>query len=270
MKCKGCEKEAATKKGWCSVGCYRQNQHLVQNNGRKTKTKRVTVICKECGKRELKTVPQSKKYTYCSIACSTKNNIKPSKVINCLNCKAPVEQKPWQAKNTKVKKFCNQACYAEYHSSGNHKYGRITTWTEKNCLTCNIHFEVPPSRSDTAKYCSRKCHNIGNIQNMKKAGTSIEIAIENILKELNIQYTTQKPLLRLTVVDFFIEPNIVIYADGDYWHNLPESIKRDKRNNAALKEAGYDVLRFWGSQIQDNPNQVMEQINETIDRKSSL
>jgi hypothetical protein len=33
-KCIGCDKEATTKKGWCSVSCYRINQRLVQNSGR--------------------------------------------------------------------------------------------------------------------------------------------------------------------------------------------------------------------------------------------
>lgn len=34
MECLGCEKEAVTKKGWCSIQCYRANQNLVQNSGR--------------------------------------------------------------------------------------------------------------------------------------------------------------------------------------------------------------------------------------------
>lgn len=32
-KCKGCEQEAKTKKGWCSIECYRKNQKLVKNSG---------------------------------------------------------------------------------------------------------------------------------------------------------------------------------------------------------------------------------------------
>jgi len=33
-KCIGCDKEPKTKKGWCSLLCYRSNQHLVENSGR--------------------------------------------------------------------------------------------------------------------------------------------------------------------------------------------------------------------------------------------
>lgn len=33
-KCIGCNNVAKTKKGWCSVECYRKNQKLVENKGR--------------------------------------------------------------------------------------------------------------------------------------------------------------------------------------------------------------------------------------------
>ena len=33
-KCKGCDKESKSKKGWCSIDCYRTNQHVIENNGR--------------------------------------------------------------------------------------------------------------------------------------------------------------------------------------------------------------------------------------------
>jgi hypothetical protein len=31
VKCKGCDKDAKTKKGWCSIDCYRHNQYLGEN-----------------------------------------------------------------------------------------------------------------------------------------------------------------------------------------------------------------------------------------------
>jgi hypothetical protein len=33
-KCIGCDNISKTKKGWCSVNCYRKNQALVENSGR--------------------------------------------------------------------------------------------------------------------------------------------------------------------------------------------------------------------------------------------
>jgi len=34
MKCIGCNNKSKTKKGWCSIDCYRRNQNLINNKGR--------------------------------------------------------------------------------------------------------------------------------------------------------------------------------------------------------------------------------------------
>jgi len=264
MKCNGCDNQAVTKKGWCSVDCYRKNQHLVANSGRKQNTKRVEVYCAKCNKLELKTEPQAKKYLYCSIECLTQSNIKPTTSKSCKNCNSKFHLKPGKDKTHGVGIFCSMKCYKEYHSSGNHKYGRRVEWIKKKCKTCNEEFEVTPARTDSAKFCSLRCHNINNFLNMNTSNTDIENIIGKMPKELNIRYTPQHPLLGITVADFFVEPNIAIYADGDYWHSLPKSIIRDKRNNKVLKNHGFVVLRFLGSTIKTNPEFVKEQLHENI------
>jgi G:T-mismatch repair DNA endonuclease (very short patch repair protein) len=79
--------------------------------------------------------------------------------------------------------------------------------------------------------------------------TSIEIKIKKFLDILRIPYKTHKAVMGISQPDFFIEPNICIYCDGDYWHNLPEVIKRDKKINEILIFAGYKVLRLWENKI---------------------
>ena len=51
-----------------------------------------------------------------------------------------------------------------------------------------------------------------------------------------------------------MDPNICIFADGDYWHSdgFPETRKRDKIVNKELKKQGYKVLRFWEHEIKKN------------------
>ena len=34
MKCIGCDNKPKTKKGWCSIQCYRKNQGMIENSGR--------------------------------------------------------------------------------------------------------------------------------------------------------------------------------------------------------------------------------------------
>lgn len=99
-----------------------------------------------------------------------------------------------------------------------------------------------------------------------KTDTSIERALHKKLKRKNIIYEKDKPLLDLTRVDVFIPPNICIYADGNYWHNYPHGLKKDKRQNKKLKEEGYVVLRFWGSEIRENLNGCINTIINTIEK----
>lgn len=81
--------------------------------------------------------------------------------------------------------------------------------------------------------------------------TDIEKATRIILEELSISYLPQKPLMKITVVDFFVEPNKVIYVDGDYWHNKPAKIGNDKGITNYLIRCGYDVLRIKGSELKN-------------------
>lgn len=90
--------------------------------------------------------------------------------------------------------------------------------------------------------------------------TSIEIKTKEFLDELHIPYKTHKSVMGITQPDFFIEPNICVYCDGNYWHNLPNVIERDKKINEVLKFAGYKVIRLWEKEIK-----VM-QINEFENR----
>lgn len=55
----------------------------------------------------------------------------------------------------------------------------------------------------------------------------------------------QYPVLNRYVADFFIpEHNVIIEADGEYWHSKPEAIEHDKRRDLELKAAGYTVIRL--------------------------
>lgn len=103
------------------------------------------------------------------------------------------------------------------------------------------------------------------IARQKKSGTSIEILLENELKNSGLFYKKQFPLLGVTITDFYL-PNykIVVYADGDYWHLRPEVIERDGKINEKLVSAGFYVLRFWEHEIKESPSNCVEKIKETI------
>ncbi len=72
--------------------------------------------------------------------------------------------------------------------------------------------------------------------------TKIEVAIQNGLTNLGIQFRKHEPIIGQP--DVFIEPNLCIFADGYYWHNLEKWKKRDKIVNNELISRGYRLLRF--------------------------
>jgi len=100
-------------------------------------------------------------------------------------------------------------------------------------------------------------------QKLPKKFTKIEILLQKELKKENIEFKTHVPLI-CSIPDIFIEPNICIFADGDYWHNLPSYKKRDKRINRILKQHGFFVFRFWEHEIKQSPKDCIKKIKEVL------
>jgi DNA mismatch endonuclease, patch repair protein len=105
------------------------------------------------------------------------------------------------------------------------------------------------------------------IKYIKKSGTDIEIKLEEMLKRLNLNYETQKNISGICKPDFFISPNICIFADGDYHHKLSDVVDRDNKINKKLKINNYIILRFWGNDIKKHPEIIYEEIYKIIPMK---
>ena len=94
------------------------------------------------------------------------------------------------------------------------------------------------------------------------SNTSIEIKMQNELTLCNIDFQLQKAIIGIP--DIFIEPNICIFCDGDYWHNRPGSHERDTYVNKTLTAQGYKVLRFWEHAINASSEKCVQQIIQNI------
>ena len=111
--------------------------------------------------------------------------------------------------------------------------------------------------------------------------TIIEKILQNGLRKNGIKFQKHKPILGQP--DLFIEPNICIFADGDYWHGwdylngkkydnfkklnneyFEKAIQRDKKNTKKLRENGYKVRRFWEHEIKENPEKCLQKIIKII------
>lgn len=93
--------------------------------------------------------------------------------------------------------------------------------------------------------------------------TSIEVMLHKALNNAGIPFEKQKIIFGRP--DIFIEPNICIFADGDYWHNLPGRQERDAMVNERLTKDGYIVLRFWGSMIKNSIEECLQKIKQMVE-----
>ena len=82
--------------------------------------------------------------------------------------------------------------------------------------------------------------------------TSIEVKIQNFLKQLGIEYFTHQymKIEHGYQCDILIPSmNLVIECDGDYWHKYPIGNDLDHIRTSELISKGFKVLRLWEHEI---------------------
>ena len=154
-------------------------------------------------------------------------------------------------------KYCSRACSAKAIGRG-----REVARVRVECEVCGAVVEVLPYRAKVQKTCSTSCSAVKAIQSTPRQGTKLELAVMDILYGLGLDYKEQVALPG-TVVDFMIG-DIVIYADGDYWHSKPGVPERDARINERLTNEGYTVLRLPESLVHQRPEEAQRQIEEVL------
>ncbi len=95
--------------------------------------------------------------------------------------------------------------------------------------------------------------------------TSIEIKIQDYLKQLKINFFTHQYMSQINHAyqcDILIPSmKLVIECDGDYWHKYPIGMSIDHIRTEELLEKGFKVLRLWECEIKEmNLNQFKERI----------
>jgi len=118
--------------------------------------------------------------------------------------------------------------------------------------------------------------------------TSIEIKIQDFLKDLNMDFVTHNymsDIYHSYQCDIYLPKyNIILEADGDYWHGNPAKYKwgeltewqknqrwKDDIRTYELQTAGYKVLRLWEVDIkQMDLNSFKIILNNIIKEKNPL
>ncbi len=89
-----------------------------------------------------------------------------------------------------------------------------------------------------------------------------ERLLQEELTKRGVAFQKHKPIPGLP--DLFIEPNVCVFADGDYWHNIAEIAAADVKTNEVLRDKGYIVLRFWEKDIKASAAKCVDQIVEAM------
>lgn len=191
------------------------------HKGKQT-VERIKMVCKECTEtKELLPSELKRSGGFCSLICANRYNSR-------------------------------HRTYPEGKDNPNWRGGEI----ERICPICGEGYPVQRCKAKKSKHCSLICKYEAHRRFMVETppfvqtrNTDIERLLGQWLNKHNIKFEEQKPVEKVTTVDFFIEPNLCLYADGDYWHNKEDVRQRDKRINEALRIKGYKVVRLLGSEI---------------------
>jgi DNA mismatch endonuclease (patch repair protein) len=123
-----------------------------------------------------------------------------------------------------------------------------------------------------------------NMSLIKSKDTSIEVIFRKALWKAGFRYRKNykklpgKPDIVLT------KQKIAIFCDGELWHGknwdedkgriksnrdywipkIEKNIKRDFETDRDLKLMGWEVLRFWGMDIEKNLASCIEQVREAV------
>jgi len=129
-------------------------------------------------------------------------------------------------------------------------YDKVT----KKCPNCDKEFDVRYSHKDSRTHCSRKCF----IESDEP--TDIEKIMMNALEDDNIGYEFQKEIGPY-FADFVIDgTNLVVEADGDFWHK--DGI--NKQREGYMKKERYETLHLSGSEIHNDVQSCIDKIKNTF------
>lgn len=278
-KCKICNKETKNKV-YCSTECQYSGYRV-------KKVDRVITNCVFCDK-EFEVLPnklKNGKTKYCSRKC--KDTHQKELYISDGN---PAYGKKHSEESKKIK----SEMMTELWKSDDHKEkvrNGQERFLEENGFWCGCSEESVKKRKETMlerygvdnvsklpetinkrdKTCLEK-YGKTSIEIVRQhlcsgKNTNIELKISKLLMENGVKFETQYEIYyienKFKSYDFYLPKyNLLIEADGDYWHGNPikfnkeslnevqlKNIENDKLKNKIASENGYNLVRFWECDI---------------------
>ena len=132
-----------------------------------------------------------------------------------------------------------------------------------HCIDCGV--KLGDYRSKRCKSCRAKEQHRNNEFNYNRTPNKPEKSLNKLLNKIlpkEYKYTGNNEIIIGTFNPDFINVNgqkKIIELYGDYWHNLPNNIKRNKRRIKTYKKYGYKTLIIWEYELK-NLDKVKEKI----------
>ncbi|WP_060210513.1 DUF559 domain-containing protein [Sporosarcina koreensis] len=198
----------------------------------------------------------------CTKTSGKRANEGPKVETTCANCGEDIEVKHCRYIMDGINRFCGRGCAAKYRAEH-------TDFIDELQAACGEWRKTPE-----AKLFMRE-HGAQVVADQDGRETSIERKIREMLTDAGIEFEAQKKMY-YWCVDFYLPKyDIVIEAQGDYWHAHPDSypepnamqrrsIRRDKGKEAYLTKCGHTFLAFWERDINGNIEGVLREIRTTI------
>lgn len=243
--------------------------------------KRVEVTCAECGKHfEVCPARLAKGGAiYCSRTCfglghsrymtEHPSNPRVEKAIcACEQCGKEFAVLPSMLKRTDIRqgRFCSRECHHAHKRTVTGEAHPLYKPATHVCEWCGKEYRTKAVfvRNGMTRFCSRQCHGAWSAKYSNRKRTIPEITIRDLLIDMGLTFESEVPL-GFYVCDFLLTPhNVVIECDGDYWHSLPNVIRRDRMKNAWLRGNGYVVLRLPESLIRSNLEECEYRIRSAL------
>ena len=123
-----------------------------------------------------------------------------------------------------------------------------------------------------------------NMQAIKSKDSKIEFILRRALYHKGYRYRKNSSQVYGHPDILFIKEKIAIFCDSEFWHGydwenrkndfksnqdfwiskIARNMERDREVNQYLEHEGYIVLRFWGNQIKNDHESVIDRIEYAI------
>lgn len=175
----------------------------------------------------------------------------------CETCGAALAVKPSLAKR---KRFCSVECRrAERRAITGEAHPLFKPKTPMACEMCGATALVKPSLVARFRFCSRRCAGAW-VSNTWPRTSSLETALHDELARRGIPFDAEYAIGPYTVDIAFPSAQLVVEADGAYWHGTERQQAKDRRKDTYMQNHDWTVLRLDEAAINASPAACVDAI----------